>query len=51
MTNEQLTAFDRLRQAWVAHHDLQTKHAPVADLASSRMRLDGARVEAMRHLH
>ncbi len=51
MTNEQLRAFDKLRAAWVAHHDLQTQHAPVADLMSSRLRLDGARAEALRHLH
>ena len=51
MTNDQLRAFSRLRDAWVAHHDLQTQHAPVADLMASRMRLDGARAAALRNLH
>ena len=51
MNTRQLRAFDELKEAWLAHHDLQTAHAPISDLAASRTRLDSARISALRHLH
>lgn len=46
MTNTQLHAFDSLVAAWLAHQDLRTTDASIAERASSRSRLDDARLVA-----
>ena len=50
MTNDQTRAFDKLRRAWLNHHDLKMRRASIADLASSRTHLEDARLSAYRSL-
>jgi len=50
MTNEQNRAFDKLRKAWLNHHDLKMRRASIADLTLSRTMLEDARISAHRSL-
>lgn len=50
MTNEQNRAFDKLRRAWLNHHDLKSRRASISDLTLSRTLLEEARLNAHRHL-
>lgn len=50
MTREQNRAFEALRNAWVAHHDLKMQRASIGDLVSSRVHLEDARLSALRSL-
>lgn len=50
MTNIQLDNFNSLLSAWCDHQELRDHGASIADLASSRTRLDDARVRSHRAL-
>ncbi len=47
MTIQQRSAFDTLLTAWREHQELRDAGASIADLNSSRTRLDGARLAAV----
>jgi len=47
MTIQQRTAFDSLLTAWLEHQELRDAGASIADLTSSRTRLDSARLNAV----
>lgn len=46
MTIAQQSQFEALRAAWLEHQQLKVQGAPIADLATSRKRLDEARLHA-----